>query len=171
MEDNFLHKGLRKKLVEEIKQKGIKDQKVLDAINKVPRHLFMDSSFTKFAYKDQAFPIGSGQTISQPYTVAFQTELLELKKMESFFLLGLDSEIDTIINRIKKRNRKTDIAENQELKKRLDREWGLGEPQYGQHVGKCMDMADFVVDNNESLEELKTKIFNILKLIGEKNGK
>jgi len=73
MEDSYLHKGLRKKLVEEIKRKGIKDQSVLDAINKVPRHLFMDSSFTKFAYKDQAFPIGSGQTISQPYTVAFQT--------------------------------------------------------------------------------------------------
>ena len=91
MEDNFLHKGLRKKLVEEIKQKGIKDQKVLDAINKVPRHLFMDSSFTKFAYKDQAFPIGSGQTISQPYTVAFQTELLEVKKMDKILEIGTGS--------------------------------------------------------------------------------
>lgn len=91
MEDNYLHKGLRKKLVEEIKQKGIKDQKVLDAINKVPRHLFMDSSFTKFAYKDQAFPIGSGQTISQPYTVAFQTELLEVKKMDKILEIGTGS--------------------------------------------------------------------------------
>lgn len=91
MEDTYLHKGLRKKLVEEIGRKGIKDQAVLDAINKVPRHLFMDSSFTKFAYKDQAFPIGSGQTISQPYTVAFQTELLEVKKMDKILEIGTGS--------------------------------------------------------------------------------
>jgi len=91
MEDTYLHKGLRKKLVEEIKRKGIKDQSVLDAVNKVPRHLFMDSSFTKFAYKDQAFPIGSGQTISQPYTVAFQTELLEVKKMDKILEIGTGS--------------------------------------------------------------------------------
>jgi protein-L-isoaspartate(D-aspartate) O-methyltransferase len=91
MEDSYLHKGLRKKLVEEIKRKGIRDQSVLDAINKVPRHLFMDSSFTKFAYKDQAFPIGSGQTISQPYTVAFQTELLEVKKMDKILEIGTGS--------------------------------------------------------------------------------
>lgn len=91
MEDTFLHKGLRKKLVEEIKQKGIRDQKVLEAINKVPRHLFMDSSFTKFAYKDQAFPIGGGQTISQPYTVAFQTELLDVKKMDKILEIGTGS--------------------------------------------------------------------------------
>jgi protein-L-isoaspartate(D-aspartate) O-methyltransferase len=91
MEDNYLHKGLRRKLVEEIKRKGIKDQAVLDAINKVPRHLFMDSSFTKFAYKDQAFPIGSGQTISQPFTVAFQTELLEVKKMDKILEIGTGS--------------------------------------------------------------------------------
>ncbi len=91
MEDTYLHKGLRRKLVEEIKRKGIRDQAVLDAINKVPRHLFMDSSFTKFAYKDQAFPIGSGQTISQPYTVAFQTELLEVKKMDKILEIGTGS--------------------------------------------------------------------------------
>lgn len=97
-------------------------------------------------------------------------EIDELKKIENFFLLGLNSEIDTIMDRIKKRNRKTDIAETEELKKRLDREWGIGEPQHGQHVGKCMELADFVVDNNGSLEELELKIYNILKLIGEKNG-
>lgn len=91
MEDSYLHKGLRKRLVDEIKRKGIRDQSVLDAINKVPRHLFMDSSFTKFAYKDQAFPIGSGQTISQPYTVAFQTELLEVKKMDKILEIGTGS--------------------------------------------------------------------------------
>ncbi len=91
MEDTYLHKGLRKKLVEEIKRKGITDRKVLDAINKVPRHLFMDSSFVKFAYKDQAFPIGANQTISQPYTVAFQTELLDVKKMDKILEIGTGS--------------------------------------------------------------------------------
>jgi protein-L-isoaspartate(D-aspartate) O-methyltransferase len=91
MEDTYLHKGLRKKLVEEIKSKGIRDQAVLDAVGNVPRHLFMDSSFTKFAYKDQAFPIGSGQTISQPYTVAFQTELLKVKSGDRILEIGTGS--------------------------------------------------------------------------------
>jgi protein-L-isoaspartate(D-aspartate) O-methyltransferase len=91
MEDTYLHKGLRKKLVEEIKSKGIMDKAVLDAINSVPRHFFMDSSFTKFAYKDQAFPIGAGQTISQPYTVAFQTELLKVKAGDRIMEIGTGS--------------------------------------------------------------------------------
>ena len=91
MEDTYLHKGLRKKLVEEIKSKGIRDQAVLDAVGNVPRHFFMDSSFTKFAYKDQAFPIGSGQTISQPYTVAFQTELLKVKPGDRIMEIGTGS--------------------------------------------------------------------------------
>ncbi len=91
MEDTYLHKGLRKKLVEEIKSKGIRDQAVLDAVGNVPRHFFMDSSFTKFAYKDQAFPIGSGQTISQPYTVAFQTELLRVKPGDRIMEIGTGS--------------------------------------------------------------------------------
>src|SRR5690554_7471243 len=68
--DTLRHQGMRKKLVEGLKIKGIRDEKVLEAIGKVPRHLFMESSFINFAYKDQAFPIGAGQTISQPYTVA-----------------------------------------------------------------------------------------------------
>ena len=91
IEDNYRHKGLRKKLVETIKGKGITDKKVLDAINKIPRHQFLDSSFLKFAYQDQAFPIGSGQTISQPYTVAFQTQLLEIKKGEKVLEVGTGS--------------------------------------------------------------------------------
>ena len=74
-----MHQGLRAKLVEQVRSKGITDEKVLDAMGCVPRHLFMDSSFLKFAYQDQAFPIDAGQTISQPYTVAFQTALLELQ--------------------------------------------------------------------------------------------
>lgn len=91
MEDSFRHKGLRKKLVETVRKKGIEDKKILDAINKVPRHLFMDTGFVNFAYKDQAFPVGEGQTISQPYTVAFQTRLLNLKKHEKVLEIGTGS--------------------------------------------------------------------------------
>jgi protein-L-isoaspartate(D-aspartate) O-methyltransferase len=91
MEDSFQHKGLRKKLVEEIRQKGIRDENVLTAIGKVPRHVFMDSGFISFAYRDQAFPIGAGQTISQPYTVAFQTELLKIEPMQKILEVGTGS--------------------------------------------------------------------------------
>ncbi|HKL08940.1 MAG TPA: protein-L-isoaspartate(D-aspartate) O-methyltransferase [Bacteroidales bacterium] len=91
MTDTYRHKGLRKKLEETVKEKGIKDQRVLDAIGKVPRHLFMDSGFVEFAYRDQAFPIGSGQTISQPYTVAFQTELLQVQKHDKVLEIGTGS--------------------------------------------------------------------------------
>ncbi len=91
MIDSFKHKGLRKKLVEEISQKGITDKRILAAIEKIPRHLFMDSSFLEFAYVDKAFPIGEGQTISQPYTVAFQTQLLEIKKGDKVLEVGTGS--------------------------------------------------------------------------------
>jgi protein-L-isoaspartate(D-aspartate) O-methyltransferase len=91
MEDTYLHKGLRKKLVDEIETKGIKDKGVLQALNKVPRHLFMDSSFVHFAYRDQAFPIAADQTISQPYTVAFQTELLQLVEGDKVLEVGTGS--------------------------------------------------------------------------------
>ncbi len=91
MNDSYLHKGLRKKLVEEIKSKGIDDQLVIDAINKVPRHLFMDSSFVHLSYKDKAFPIGANQTISQPYTVAFQSQLLKVKPGDKILEIGTGS--------------------------------------------------------------------------------
>jgi len=91
MKDTYRHKGLRKKLVEEIEKKGIHDKKVLDSINRVPRHLFMDSGFIEFSYKDQAFPIGAGQTISQPFTVAFQTQLLEIQKNDKVLEIGTGS--------------------------------------------------------------------------------
>ena len=97
MEDSFRHKGLRKKLVELIRSKGISDENVLLAINVVPRHLFMDSSFITFSYSDQAFPIGSGQTISQPYTVAFQTELLEVKPLDKVLEVGTGSGYQTAV--------------------------------------------------------------------------
>ena len=91
MEDNYRHRGLRRKLVSEIQEKGITDVNVLEAIGNVPRHLFMDSSFVQFAYRDKAFPIGKGQTISQPYTVAFQTQLLEVKKFDKVLEVGTGS--------------------------------------------------------------------------------
>lgn len=91
MEDTYRHKGLRKQLVEGIRQKGIRDEAVLAAIEKIPRHFFMDSSFLEFAYQDKPFPIGSGQTISQPYTVAFQTELLQVKKGMKVLEIGTGS--------------------------------------------------------------------------------
>jgi len=89
--DNFRHKGLRKKLIEEVRAKGIRNEEVLDAMGRVPRHLFMDSSFINFSYTDKAFPIASGQTISQPYTVAFQTELLEVTRHLKVLEVGTGS--------------------------------------------------------------------------------
>ena len=91
MKDTFRHKGLRQILVDELIGKGISDQLVLSMINEIPRHLFMDNAFVQFAYKDKAFPIGSGQTISQPYTVAFQTELLQLNPYEKVLEVGTGS--------------------------------------------------------------------------------
>lgn len=89
--DSLRHKGMRKRLVEMVAGKGITSQHVLDAIGNVPRHLFMESSFVKFAYKDQAFPIGAGQTISQPYTVAFQTQLLNVPPNSRILEVGTGS--------------------------------------------------------------------------------
>ena len=79
-EDNYRHKGLRQQLVNQLRSEGIENETVLAAIKEVPRHVFLDSSFVEFAYSDQAFPIGSGQTISQPSPVALQTELLSVEK-------------------------------------------------------------------------------------------
>ena len=91
MEDTFRHKGLRNKLVEELRLKGIRNEKVLQANNNVPRHLFMESSLVNHAYQDKALPIGAGQTISQPYTVAVQSELLEVKPFEKVLEVGTGS--------------------------------------------------------------------------------
>ncbi len=96
-QDGYREQGLRKKLVMEIKKKGITDSRILDAIGKVPRHLFMDSAFVQFAYVDKAFPIGAGQTISQPYTVGFQTELLKLEKGDKVLEIGTGSGYQTAV--------------------------------------------------------------------------
>ena len=120
MLDSYKHKGLRNKLVEELINKGIKDLSVLDAIANVPRHLFMDSGFIDHAYQDKAFPIGSGQTISQPFTVAFQTELLNVKKGDKILEIGTGSGYQAAvlcelgakvftIERIKELYRKTSV--------------------------------------------------------------
>ena len=95
--DNYREKGARKKLVEILKGRGIQDESLLAAIGKVPRHYFFDETFWLQAYKDIAFPIGEGQTISQPYTVAYQTELLHIKKGDKVLEIGTGSGYQTCI--------------------------------------------------------------------------
>lgn len=97
MKDTHKHNGLRNQLVKIIAQKGITDKNVLTAMGNVPRHLFMDSSFADFAYQDKAFPIGSDQTISQPYTVAFQTELLQIRENHQILEIGTGSGYQTAV--------------------------------------------------------------------------
>jgi len=96
-DDAFLHKGLRDKLVQQLKEKGIVDENVLNAIKLIPRHFFLDSAFDKIAYEDRAFPIDANQTISQPYTVAYQTQLLKLKKGDKVLEIGTGSMYQTTI--------------------------------------------------------------------------
>jgi protein-L-isoaspartate(D-aspartate) O-methyltransferase len=91
LKDTFKHKGLRKQLVATLVEKGIENPAVLEAIGSIPRHLFMDSSFLDHAYQDKAFPIAASQTISQPYTVAFQSELLEVKSGQKVLEIGTGS--------------------------------------------------------------------------------
>ncbi|VXB92339.1 Protein-L-isoaspartate O-methyltransferase [Flavobacterium sp. 9R] len=97
MKDTAKHQGLRNQLVSLLQQKGITDKNVLDAISKIPRHLFLNSSFEDYAYQDKAFPIGAGQTISQPYTVAFQSQLLEVKKDDKVLEIGTGSGYQTAV--------------------------------------------------------------------------
>lgn len=90
-EDTYRHKGLRKKLIDSLREKGISDETVLEAMNSIPRHQFMDSALDNIAYEDRAFPIAAGQTISQPYTVAYQTQLLQLKPNDKVLEIGTGS--------------------------------------------------------------------------------
>jgi protein-L-isoaspartate(D-aspartate) O-methyltransferase len=91
VEDNYRHKGMRRALVNLLREKGITDEAVLAAIEKVPRHLFLEKAFLEHAYQDKAFPIGEGQTISQPYTVAFQSQQLDVKKGDTVLEIGTGS--------------------------------------------------------------------------------
>jgi protein-L-isoaspartate(D-aspartate) O-methyltransferase len=95
--DAYLHKGLREKLVVLLRDKGITDENVLSAIGKIPRHFFLDSAFDKIAYEDRAFPIAADQTISQPYTVAYQTQLLQIKKGDKVLEIGTGSMYQTSV--------------------------------------------------------------------------
>lgn len=97
LKDTAKHQGLRNQLVTLLKEKGITDKSVLEAIKKIPRHLFLNSSFADYAYQDKAFPIGAGQTISQPYTVAFQSQLLEVKKDHKILEIGTGSGYQTAV--------------------------------------------------------------------------
>ncbi len=97
MKDTAKHQGLRNQLVATLEKKGITDKNVLEAIKKIPRHLFLNSGFEDYAYQDKAFPIGAGQTISQPYTVAFQSQLLEVKKDHKVLEIGTGSGYQTAV--------------------------------------------------------------------------
>ena len=97
MRDTSKHQGLRNQLAKSLEEKGISDQKVLDAIRKVPRHLFIDSSFEDHAYQDKAFPIAAGQTISQPYTVAFQSQVLGIRQGDKVLEIGTGSGYQTAV--------------------------------------------------------------------------
>ena len=94
MKDTAKHQGLRNKLAKLLEEKGITDKNVLEAIKRIPRHLFLNSGFEDFAYQDKAFPIAAGQTISQPYTVAFQTQLLQVKKDDKIAIISTNNRTE-----------------------------------------------------------------------------
>jgi len=96
-EDSYRHKGLRKKLIDSIRDKGITDENVLAAMMKIPRHFFLDTALEQIAYQDRAFPIGEGQTISQPYTVAYQTQLLEVFPHQKILEIGTGSAYQAMV--------------------------------------------------------------------------
>lgn len=96
-EDSYRHKGLRKKLIDSIRDKGISDERVLKAMMNIPRHFFLDTALEHISYQDRAFPIGEGQTISQPYTVAYQTQLLEVEDYDKILEIGTGSAYQAIV--------------------------------------------------------------------------
>jgi protein-L-isoaspartate(D-aspartate) O-methyltransferase len=97
VEDTYRHKGLRKKLVDGVRRKGITDERVLAALERIPRHFFLDSAFDETAYEDKAFPIGEGQTISQPYTVAYQSQLLDVLPFMKVLEIGTGSAYQAVV--------------------------------------------------------------------------
>jgi protein-L-isoaspartate(D-aspartate) O-methyltransferase len=97
MQDSFKYKGMRRKLINELREKGISDEKILNAFDVVPRHYFLDNAFAEQAYSNMPFQIGSGQTISHPYTVAFQTQLLDISKGDKILEIGSGSGFQTCI--------------------------------------------------------------------------
>jgi protein-L-isoaspartate(D-aspartate) O-methyltransferase len=119
-EDTYQHRGMRRRLVDTIKEKGISDDSVLGAISRIPRHFFLDSAFDKIAYEDRAFPIAEGQTISQPYTVAYQTQLLQVKPFDKVLEIGTGSvyqasvlaEIGAIVYTIERQKKLYQLNQN-----------------------------------------------------------
>ncbi len=97
MQDTYKHKGMRKQLIQQLRDKGITDERILEAFDAIPRHFFLDLAFEQQAYSNTAFQIGAGQTISHPYTVAFQTALLDLKKGEKVLEIGTGSGFQTCV--------------------------------------------------------------------------
>lgn len=97
MEDSYRHKGMRRQLVKTVQAQGITDERVLAAIGKIPRHFFFENALVEHAYEDKAFPIGAGQTISQPYTVAFQSQLLQIKPGDKILEIGTGSGYQAIV--------------------------------------------------------------------------
>ncbi|MGA1976399.1 MAG: protein-L-isoaspartate(D-aspartate) O-methyltransferase [Bacteroidales bacterium] len=168
MTDSFEAKGKRRKLVDELRQKGITDENVLRAMNIVPRHLFMDPAFLNHAYVDKAFPISSGQTISQPYTVAVQTSLLNVRKRDKILEIGTGSGYQAAI--LAEMGAKVFTIERFRelyLKARtmvsslgysIDFFYGdghAGKPQYGPYDGIIITAATEVVPA-DLLDQLKT---------------
>ncbi|MBC7850140.1 MAG: protein-L-isoaspartate(D-aspartate) O-methyltransferase [Chitinophagaceae bacterium] len=96
-DDSYRHKGLRKQLMDTLRDKGISDEKILGVMNDIPRHYFLDSAFDKVAYEDKAFPITEGQTISQPYTVAYQTQLLQVRQFDKILEIGTGSGYQAMV--------------------------------------------------------------------------
>ncbi|MNS37855.1 Protein-L-isoaspartate O-methyltransferase [compost metagenome] len=119
-EDTYLHKGLRKKLVEELRNLGITDEGVLSAINTVPRHFFLDSALERYAYENRAFPIAAGQTISHPLTVALQTQVLDIKPFEKVLEVGTGSGYQAAVLAMLKA-KVFSIERQQELFKQMNR--------------------------------------------------
>lgn len=152
--DSFLARGKRQKLIDGLRQKGIKDENVLEAMNRVPRHVFMDNAFLHHAYQDKAFPISSGQTISQPYTVAVQTELLRVKKRDKVLEIGTGSGYQAAIL-VEMGARVYTIERHKELYNKAQKTLGKlgynahffygdgykGKPQYGPYDGIVITAA------------------------------
>lgn len=168
IEESFEAKGKRKRLIEDLRSKGIGDERVLEAMNRVPRHLFMDDAFLSHAYQDKAFPIAAGQTISQPYTVAIQTILLNVSKRDKVLEVGTGSgyqaavlaEMGVKVYTIERQRELYNKAQNllNSMGYRIHFFLGdgyEGQPQYGPYDGIIITAATAYVPD-ALLKQLKT---------------
>ena len=184
LEDTYRHKGLRQKLVNELRtQKGIVDENVLTAINSIPRHFFLDSAFDNIAYEDRAFPIAANQTISQPYTVAFQSQLLQIKRGEKVLEIGTGSvyqaiilaEMGAMVYTIERQKELFDLQKKNILLKKYTniktfyRDGFLGHPAFAPY-DKILITAAAPTIPQALVEQLKVNGFLVLPL-DEEGGK